>query len=75
MGGAFSRAIKMSQLIAAALGLGGIESREALAGIGPYKSRGKGSGKGQASKRTVGQDKRAARKHRSRVKAKRANRK
>ncbi|MFM0044076.1 hypothetical protein [Paraburkholderia sediminicola] len=46
MSNAFARAHMMMAAIAAAMALGGSAQREALAGIGPYVSRGKGRGKG-----------------------------
>lgn len=42
----FARAHMMMAAIAAAMSLSGSAQREAMAGIGPYKSRGKGLGKG-----------------------------
>jgi hypothetical protein len=45
-GNPFARANMMMAAIAAAMSLGGSAQREAMAGIGPYVSRGKGRGKG-----------------------------
>lgn len=45
-GSPFARANMMMAAIAAAMSLAGGAQREAMAAIGPYKSRGKGRGKG-----------------------------
>lgn len=45
-GNPFARANMMMAAIAAAMSLAGGAQREAMAAIGPYKSRGKGRGKG-----------------------------
>jgi len=66
--GAFARAREMFSRIASAMGLPtAAEQRAALAGILPYKSRGKGEGcpGNKHSKHTVAMDKRAARKARN----------
>ncbi|MFL9943686.1 hypothetical protein [Paraburkholderia graminis] len=44
-GNPFARATMMMAAIAAAMSLSGSAQREAMAGIGPYVSRGKGRGK------------------------------
>lgn len=65
----------MMAAIAAAMTLSNEGLRQqAMSGIGPYVSRGKGQGKHQASKRTVAMDKRAARKARNVARHKRAAR-
>lgn len=62
----FARAIAMFNLIAAAMS--GPNSQAALAGIGPYVSRGKGQGKNQASRYCAAMQQRAAVKAKNRAK-------
>lgn len=61
----FARARAMMAAIAAAMALAPLVQQEALAAIGPYKSRGKG---GKSPRRSVGTKafQRAATKHRNR---------
>ena len=58
-GNAFARANMMMAAIAAAMSLAGTAQRQAMAGIGPYKSRGHGRGDGipfGSSSHTVAMD-------------------
>lgn len=63
--GPFARALQAFTAVAAAMQLALGPRQEALAGIQPYESHGKGSGKHQASSRRVAMDIRDARKARN----------
>jgi hypothetical protein len=60
----FARAIAMMATIAAHL-RAGMETYQAHAAVGPYKSRGKGQGRTNGSSNTMARDKRAAVKRRN----------